>query len=511
MRRLTLKSQVRCETTWGAFFATGIDGMIRIASSMRRSWLGNSSLRRRDGDSRTASNTLHYRHRLAMSADYRPVGRARHDAVGPYDFDVRNSTIRDLGENWLPARIFVETTAEAERTRQISEANTSQNAERRVPDPQPTYSLAELARSWAEITGEAWESILYRLGDWAITEAFPDNAFLSANAGQTTFHKRVTFDRVRWHRELVDKIRSVQDANEKARLRQFADMHLQAVEIAVLGRDVLLEACRAMDVASPPILGLVVGASAKHRVPPECPPDSLIGVYAREEERDQAWRHRGEVMAPDEADKYTLLWDGAAEMSRKNKRGVEWNWLRMMDGFWRGDLARNGFVHFHTAGTPGREFVTHDQESLAGLLLGWRALENGTYELAELINSLRHWTMADYRRQPIPFDDYFRADLEGRLGLAVLTRKLDRWCERPAHIAVAPTSITTEPVLPSRQDVIKRGRGRPARKRDAVERAMRAAYGERLAELSASTEEAISIEFKTSRTTVRNARARILT
>ena len=272
----------------------------------------------------------------------------------------------------------------------------SQSAERRALDPEPTYSLAVLARSWAEITGEAWESILHRLGDWAITEAFPDDAFLSANAGHTAFHKRVIFDRVLWHRELVDKIRKVQDPNEKARLQQFADIHLQAAEIAVLRPDVVVEACRAMDVAPPPILGLVVGVSAKHRVPPECPPDSLIGVYAREAERDQAWRHRGEVMTPDEADKYTLLWDGAAEMSRKNKRGVEWNWLRLMDAFWRGDLARNGLVHFYRTGTPGREFVTHDRESLAGLLLGWRPEEDETREPAQSIDTLRHWTVADY-------------------------------------------------------------------------------------------------------------------
>jgi hypothetical protein len=361
------------------------------------------------------------------------------------------------------------------------------------------------------MTGELWESVLYRLGDWAITDAFPDDAFLSANAGDTTFHKRVIFDRVRWHRELVNKIRRVQDPNEIARLQQFADIHLRAAEIAVLRRDVVAEACRAMDVAPPPILGLVVGVSAKHRVPPECPPDPPIGVYAREAERDQAWRHRGEVMAPDDADKYTLLWDAAAEMSRNNERGVEWNWLRLMDAFWRGDLARSGLVHFYPTGTPGREFVTHDRESLAGLLLGWRPEEDETREPAQSIDTFRHWTVADYRRQPIQFGDYFRADPEGHLGLAALTRDLDRWRERPAHIVVAPTAIATEPVLPSRQEVTKRGRGRPPRKRDAVEQAMRAKYGDRLADLSASTEDTLSVEFKVSRTTVRNARGRILT
>ena len=183
---------------------------------------------------------------------------------------------------------------------------------------------------------------------------------------------------------------------KKAACNNLPSIHLQAAEIAVLRPDVVVEACRAMDVAPPPILGLVVGVSAKHRVPPECPPDSLIGIYAREAERDQAWRHRGEVMAPDEADKYTLLWDGAAEMSRKNERSVEWNWLRLMDAFWRGDLARNGLVHFYPSGKPGREFVTYDRKSLAGLLLGWRPEEDETREPAQSIDTLRHWTVADY-------------------------------------------------------------------------------------------------------------------
>jgi hypothetical protein len=298
----------------------------------------------------------------------------------------------------------------------------AQSTERRGPDPDPTFSLAALARSWAEISEEAWENVLYRLGDWAITDAFPDDAFLTSGAGDTTFHKKVIFDRVRWHRELVDKIRGVQDPKEKARLQQFADIHLQVAEVAVLRLDVVMEACRAMDVAPPPILGFVVGVSAKHRVPPECPPDFAVGVYAREAERDQAGRHRGEVMAPDEADKYTLLWDAAREMSRNNERDVEWNWLKLLDAFWRGDLAPDGLMYFYPALPAGREFVVYDRAALAGLLLGPRALETG----AASIDDLRHWRVSDYRDQPAPFGDYFEHDPEGRLGFAVLTQELDR-------------------------------------------------------------------------------------
>lgn len=175
-----------------------------------------------------------------------------------------------------------------------------------------------------------------------------------------------------------------------------------------------------MHVEPPPILGLVVGVSAKHRVPPECPPDFPAGVYAREAEEDQAWRHRGQVMAPDEADKYTLLWDAAREMSRNNEHDVEWNWLRLMDAFWRGDLAPDGLMYFYPAPPAGREFVVYDRAALAGLLLGPGALDSG----AASIDELRHWRVADYRDQPAPFGAYFEHDPEGRVGLALPIREL---------------------------------------------------------------------------------------
>ena len=315
----------------------------------------------------------------------------------------------------------------ARRTREISVSTTSQSTERREPDQEPSFSLAVLARSWAEVTGELWENILYRVGDWAITAAFPDDAFRTADADDATFHKQVIFDRVRWHRDLVDKIHRAQDPEKRERLQRFADLHMQAMEIAVLRRDVVVEACRAMNVVPPPILGLIEGFSATHRVPPECPPDFPIGVYAREAEGDQAWRHHGDVMGPDEVDKYTLLWDAAREMSRNNGRDIEWNWLRLIDAFWRGDLARAGLVHFYRGSEPGREFVTHNRDALAGLLLGWRTLEDGTREPAHPIDTIRHWSVADYRGQPAPLGDYFERDHEGRLGLAVLTQELDRW------------------------------------------------------------------------------------
>jgi hypothetical protein len=318
-----------------------------------------------------------------------------------------------------------------------------------MPDPEPTYSLAALARSWAEITGEAWESVLYRLGDWAITDAFPDEAFLSADARDTTIDKGSIFDRVRWYRELVDKIRRVQDSNDKARLQKFADLHMQAVEIAVLRRDVVVEACRAMHVAPPPILGPPVDVSAKHRVPPECPPDFPVGVFDREAERDRAWRRHGEVMAPDETDKYTLLWDAARETSRNNERGVEWNWLRLMDAFWRGDLAPDGLTCFYPAPPAGRECVVLDRRALGEMLLGHRTLNTGTAS----IDDLRNWRVADYRDQPAPFGGYFEPDPEGRVGFAVRTRELQRWREHSPRAGRHPRKTKSEEDLRVRNQI----------------------------------------------------------
>jgi len=334
--------------------------------------------------------------------------------------------------------------------------------------PEPTYSLAQLARSWAKVSGEPWKSILYRLGDWAITDALPDDVFLTDVATGTTFHKTVIFDRLRWHRELSEKIRGAErDPEEKARLQQFAERHIQVAEIAVLRRDVVVEACRAMNVDPPPILGLVEGVSAEHRVPPECPFHLPVGVFAREAERDQELLRRRDVMPADEAEEYTLLWDAAAEMSRNNGHGLNRNWLRLMDAFWRGELASAGLVHFYRGAEPGRELGIHDREALAGLLLGWRQLGDGTQEPAQPIENLRHWTVEDYLNQPAPFGDYFRPDPEGRLGLAVLTGEFDCWRERPARIVVAPTAIATEPREPNDGDaaLIPNRRGPESKKK----------------------------------------------
>jgi hypothetical protein len=123
---------------------------------------------------------------------------------------------------------------------------------------------------------------------------------------------------------------------------------------------------------------------------------------------------------PDEAEGHTLLWDAAAEMSRANGESLERNWLRLMDAFWRGDLASDGLTYFYPAPPAGREFVVLDRTALGGMLLGHQALGTG----AESIDALRHWRVADYRDQPAPFGAYFEHDPEGRVGLALPIREL---------------------------------------------------------------------------------------
>jgi len=123
---------------------------------------------------------------------------------------------------------------------------------------------------------------------------------------------------------------------------------MRAAEVAVLTRDVVLKGCRAMNVAPPPILGLVTDTSEEHAVPPDRALKSPVGVFAREAEQDQR-HHRGDIMSPDETARYTLLWDAAAEMSHSNGGSAERNWLRLMDAWWSGQMSPTGLIYIYPA------------------------------------------------------------------------------------------------------------------------------------------------------------------
>jgi hypothetical protein len=332
------------------------------------------------------------------------------------------------------------------------------------PSPEPVFSLAELARSWAEVTGDTPENILYRLGDWTMTDAFPVDAFLTGAAGTVIvqvfghlsaerayytlviggvpFEKEGIFQRIWWHRKLSEKISEEGDPKKRERLQKYADNHMQIAEEAVLRRDVIVQACHAMNVNPPPILGLK--EAAPHAVPPELAPDTPVRV-GRDHEKPAC---RRDIMAPDEAKQYSLLWDVATMGLRSNGHSLEWNWLRLMDRFWTGELSPTGLVYFFP-GRPGREFVVFEREALARLLLGHRD-RDGTIH----IERLRQWTLADYLTQPLPYCDYFERDPHGRVGLAIRTDRLNH-SKYGVGSSIEMTGATS---LASRAEVPKRKR-----------------------------------------------------
>src|SRR5262249_12812705 len=66
-----------------------------------------------------------------------------------------------------------------------------------------------------------------------------------------------------------------------------------------------------------------------------------------------------------EHDKLTLLWDFADEMSAANRKQSGWNWLRIMDAFWRGDLGH--LVLRYSDSVYGGRGQSLSREQLAGL------------------------------------------------------------------------------------------------------------------------------------------------
>jgi hypothetical protein len=95
------------------------------------------------------------------------------------------------------------------------------------------------------------------------------------------------------------------------------------------------------------------------RTPPQSTPCRLSVLstgssgYLREAEQDLR-HHRGEIMSPDKAASCTLLWNAAAEMSRSNGRGAEWNRLQLMDARWSGHLSAAGLIYFYPGLPVGR-------------------------------------------------------------------------------------------------------------------------------------------------------------
>jgi hypothetical protein len=121
-----------------------------------------------------------------LGAGYRRVGDARHDALGPFDFDLLGSLIRNPGENWHPARISGGIEAEAERRAALRLAHEDQDAAAaaawatRLEKPfrkRDLFSVLEIAehltrRSVAEPEVEKRDRVVLDIGDRIRREEF---------------------------------------------------------------------------------------------------------------------------------------------------------------------------------------------------------------------------------------------------------------------------------------------------------------------------------------------------
>jgi hypothetical protein len=112
-----------------------------------------------------------------LSADYLPVGGARHDALGPYDLDLHASTIRNRGGNWLPVRVLAEAEylrlARVAREAHDAAAAAAWAAESHKPGGQRQYfGFDEISNALArsprrlEVDSAEHHRILHDLADW---------------------------------------------------------------------------------------------------------------------------------------------------------------------------------------------------------------------------------------------------------------------------------------------------------------------------------------------------------
>ncbi len=359
-----------------------------------------------------------------LSADYVRVAEARHDGLLPGHLDIANSMIRNPGSNWLPARILGGTEAEGERMRVARLA-------REAGDAAATATWnEECAKPMRErqyfLFGEIADALARKPGRVEVDTAERDRIVLDL----ADWTRRSEFD-LSGDSEVVTVIGQPPYFVPIAPV--CAGGFLANPETLILRRD----ACRRY-VQNSPLDGAprlltawfpepTLGATRPN--PGARKPDNPIALVTSAP---------GHVMPPDEAEGYTLLWDAADEMPRANGQPPERNWLRLMDAFWRGDLAPNGLTYFCPGSVAGREFFVYDRTVLAGMLLGHAALDSGK----KSIDQLRHWRVADYQKQPDNLGKIFARDHEGRLGLAVLTQELDRWRHRETGTAkpVAPRS-----------------------------------------------------------------------
>jgi hypothetical protein len=386
-----------------------------------------------------------------LSGDYRRVGAVRHEGLRPYDFDIRRSSIRSPGGNWLPARILGGIEIEAKRMRT---ARLAREARDRAA-----------AAAWgAECAKPMRERQYFRFGDIADALATHSESLEIEAPKRDRIVSDLSDWTIRGEFDLSGDSEVVILGGEPPFFLPFGPVApggiLADPEGLILRREACERYLRESSLQRAP--GLLRDWFPETAVESHLPAEEATFPKAGQPNNRVAFGalSSGQVMPPDEAEQYTLLWDAAAKMARANGYSVERNWLSVMDAFWRHEFASSGIIYFYPAPPAGREFVALDRKTFAGMLLGHRDLEAG----AKSIEDFRNWRIADYNNQPPPFGDFFKCDPEGRIGLAVLTHEFNGW-HRGTENAAEP--IPRHPIRPKKE--------RPDDLRPAVNPALRAA------------------------------------
>jgi hypothetical protein len=174
----------------------------------------------------------------------------------------------------------------------------------------PRFTLEQLSKGWAKDVGLAqWQTVLRRLCDWAVTDAFPSDAF-SDGAGILVEPRHIyRTGRALWGPEdLAVKALATQDPNIFNKWHQFV------TDGAAVGAASVVEFCRRTKTAPPSVLGIKANWKVEHPMPPECG----CAEAAEHELRAMAWRakHR---------DKVTHIGDPPEPRLRNDVIVDEWN------------------------------------------------------------------------------------------------------------------------------------------------------------------------------------------